>query len=147
MGGYAAEISTVAPGDDSAHRVDPSGFVVSHHLADGAEICVERLSGGHLFHLAIAGCVFNTLFQLAAARNVKLRECRVVVDGEFDDVAPKSKGISYAIELAGDASPDELSAIAREADAKSDIPNLLRADTSVVLRGASVSGASRASAV
>jgi hypothetical protein len=46
-------------GDPSSDGVDPERFVVTHHLTDRAEIHAEVLSGGHLLHLAVAGCFFN----------------------------------------------------------------------------------------
>ena len=107
--------------------------MLSHHRAGTAELGVETLSGGHLLHLAVAGCVFNSVFRIAADRGIVLRDCRVSVDGNFDDATPRSSGISYEIELAGDAMKEELTAIAREADGDSTIPNLLRGSTDVVL--------------
>jgi len=92
VGSYIAEIRTVDLAADELPRpADPNRFVLSHHLADEAEIRVEKPSGGHLLHLAVAGCVFNSVFRIAAARNVALRRCRVSVDGNFDDVLPSPR--------------------------------------------------------
>ena len=132
MAEYRAEIrSTEHPGASTA---DPSQFVLAHHRAGEAELGVEILSGGHLLHLAVAGCVFNSVFRIAEERNIMLRDCRVIADGGFDDGAPRSSGIDYEIELTGTGSADELTALARDADADSTIPNLLRTSTDVVLR-------------
>ena len=137
MTDFRAQIRSLDAGD-SAPPGDPSRFVLSHHRAGSAELGVETLSGGHLLHLAVAGCVFNSVFRIAADRGIVLRDCRISVDGGFDNTAPRSSGISYDIELAGSATEEELTAVAREADADSTIPNLLRESTAVVLRTVTV---------
>lgn len=138
MGDFVAEIRSIE-GGDSPGAVDPGRVVVTHHRAGQAELSVNMLSGGHPLHLALAGCVFNSVYRIAADRNIVVSACRVTVDGEFDDPPPRSTGISYEIELAGAASEDALSAVARFADEDSTVPNLLRASTSVVLRKVRVS--------
>lgn len=132
MGQYAAEIRSVK--DAGSPAADPSRLVLTHHRSGEAEVRVGALSGGHLQHLAVAGCVYNSVFRIAAEREIVLRDCRVTVEGHFDDAAPRSSGITYDIELAATAPAEELTAIAHAADAESTIPNLLRASTEVVLR-------------
>jgi len=73
------------------------------------------------------------VFRIAEQRKIELHDCRVRVVGGFDDPPPRSSGISYEIEVTGVAPADELEALARDADASSTIPNLLRASTTVVL--------------
>ena len=62
MAGYDAQIRLTDPGAEGA---DPSALVVAHHIADRAEISAEVLSGGHLLHLAVAGCLFNDILREA----------------------------------------------------------------------------------
>jgi hypothetical protein len=61
---YQAEIRTLS-GDGDSRAMDPSSMRVQHHRAGQAELAVEVLSGGHLLHLALAGCVFNNLHAFA----------------------------------------------------------------------------------
>jgi hypothetical protein len=51
--------------DPSSHGLDPGRLVLSHHLTYRAEIHAEVLSGGHLLHLAVAGCLFNDILREA----------------------------------------------------------------------------------
>ena len=67
MAGFEAQIGLTDPASDGA---DPAALVVAHHVADRAEIRAEALSGGHLLHLAVAGCLFNDILREARAREI-----------------------------------------------------------------------------
>jgi hypothetical protein len=132
MAGYLAQISTGHRGGGPV-PVDPSRLVVTHHRSGQAELRVDALTGGHLLHLAVAGCVYNTVFALASERNVPIRDCAVRAWGGFGFPPPCSTGIAYEIEIAADSPASELRAIARDADLAATVPNLLRAAAEVHL--------------
>jgi uncharacterized OsmC-like protein len=127
MNDHKAEIRAVQ--DPAGRAQDPISAVLKHHRAGAVEVGVEVLSGGHLLHLALAGCVFNNIFRLAGERGITLRDCRITVDGGFTDTA--STGIDYEVEISGSAPAEELEGIVRAAGADSTIANVLRAVTEV----------------
>jgi hypothetical protein len=59
-----------------AHRWTPGGVTVE---AD--------FTGGHLLHLAAAGCVLNDLYREAATLGIELKGARVIAAGGFDTAA------------------------------------------------------------
>ncbi|MBK5331284.1 MAG: OsmC family protein [Ilumatobacteraceae bacterium] len=90
-------------------------------------------SGGQLLHLAVAGCISNDLFREAAERGIQLTRVVVKVDGGYGGDPVVSTGISYAIEIAGVASENDLQALVDHVDAIAEIPNSLRNGTAVRL--------------
>jgi uncharacterized OsmC-like protein len=90
-------------------------------------------NGGELLHLAVAGCVSNDLFREAAARGITLTRVVVHADGDFAGTPPVSCGVSYRVEIAGDAPDDDLRALVAHVDAIAEIPNSLRSGTAVRL--------------
>jgi uncharacterized OsmC-like protein len=131
MDDHKAEIR--AARDASGHAQDPTSAVLKHHRVDSVEIGVKLLSGGHLLHLALAGCVFNNVFRLAAERGITVSDCRIMVDGGFTDTT--STGIDYEIEISGSTGEKELETLARDADADSTIAAILRSVTDVKVDG------------
>lgn len=90
-------------------------------------------NGGQLLYLAIAGCVSNDLFREAHAQGIDLERVRVVVRGDFMGDPPVSTAVEYDLELRGDAPEETLRELATRVDAIAEIPNSLRAGTSVGL--------------
>src|SRR5829696_9189744 len=73
------------PADRAATDAVPlSRVVLQHHRTDGIQIDAQPLSGGHLLHLAVAGCIFNDLYLLAADRGIRLTDVRVSATGGFE---------------------------------------------------------------
>src|SRR5580700_382850 len=60
-------------------------------------------NGGQLLHLAVGGCISNDLFREAAARGIELKTVRVRIDGDFVGQPMASGGVSYDVEVAGEA--------------------------------------------
>jgi hypothetical protein len=61
------------------------------------EVTVEgEFTGGHLLHLAAAGCVLNDLYREAATLGIALAGARVTAAGGFDTSNWQSTGISYS---------------------------------------------------
>lgn len=95
-------------------------------------------NGGQLLHLAVAGCISNDMFREAAQRGITLRRVVVTVDGDFAGEPAVSIGITYRVQLDGDAPDADLEALVRHVDSIAEIPNSLRYGTNVELRAAIV---------
>ncbi|MEA2418182.1 MAG: hypothetical protein QOE60_388 [Thermoleophilaceae bacterium] len=106
--------------------------VVIDRPADGGGRGVG-FNGGQLLYLAIAGCISNDLFREAATDGIDLKQVRVVVRGDFSGDPPVSTAVEYDLQLSGDAPTDALRALAAKVDEIAEIPNSLRAGTSVTL--------------
>lgn len=88
-------------------------------------------TGGHLLHLAAAGCVLNDVYREAAALGIELKGVRVSAEGGFDTGAWKSTGISYSIDIGSDAPAGELTHLLEVVDQVAEIPRALRAGATV----------------
>lgn len=128
-------------------------FAVEVHNVDGAvtalgaggphTVVIDRpegaggggrgFNGGQLLHLAVAGCISNDLFREAAARGVVLTRVVVRVDGDYAGEPAVSTGISYSIEVEGQAPEEDLRSLAAHVDDIAEIPNSLRFGTEVTL--------------
>ena len=95
-------------------------------------------NGGELLHLAVAGCISNDLFREAAERGIVLTRVLVTAEGQFGGDPAVSTGISYSVEVAGDATDDALRDLVRLVDEIAEIPNSLRLGTDVRLAGVTV---------
>ena len=91
-------------------------------------------NGGQLLYLAIGGCVSNDLFREAGARGIRLTQVRVRVVGEFEGDPAVSQDVSYDVEVAGEASREQLEELVSHVDAIAEIPNSVRRGTPVKLR-------------
>jgi len=89
------------PADRAATDAVPlSQVVLQHHRTDGIQIDAQPLSGGHLLHLAVAGCIFNDLYLLAADRGIRLTDVRVSATGGFEGEEPTvSTGVTYQVSI------------------------------------------------
>ncbi|MFO0583511.1 MAG: OsmC family protein [Anaeromyxobacter sp.] len=124
------------------------GRVTSVGSAGGHTLVIDRpaaagggglgFNGGELLHLAVAGCVSNDLFREAAALGIRLEAVRVTAGGDFSGDPAVSGGVTYAVELTGDADEARLRALVERVDAIAEIPNSLRRGTPVRLTGATV---------
>ena len=90
-------------------------------------------NGGELLYLAIGGCVSNDLFREASARGIRLTHVRVRVVGDFEGDPAVSQDVSYDVEVAGEASQQQLEQLVSDVDAIAEIPNSLRRGTPVKL--------------
>jgi uncharacterized OsmC-like protein len=111
---------------------EPDSMFIAHHRAGVAELKVEQLSGGHLLHLALAGCVFNNVLRLARDKGIAVDEASVRVSGDFTE-GGDSTGIECDVKVFGDASPEELAALARAAFDDSTVASVLRRGARVEL--------------
>jgi uncharacterized OsmC-like protein len=139
MGGFEAAIRLADPDADGA---DPNGLVFRHHMTDRAQLKAEVLSGGHLLHLAVAGCFFNDILRAAGARDIAITDLRISADGDFEGDPLLSTGIRCSIEIAGDAPDDELRKLIRDVEETATIPLSLERGVSVESAKLTVRGAS-----
>lgn len=116
----AVAAGTLTSGSGAAvrfpHRWTPGGVTVE---AD--------FTGGHLLHLAAAGCVLNDLYREAAALGIELNGARVTAAGGFDTATWQSTGIDYSVEVSSDAPAAQLTHLLDVVDQVAEIPQAIRA--------------------
>lgn len=128
---FEVEVRNVA-GEPAAIGNAGPYTVVMDRPADGGGRGIG-FNGGELLYLAIAGCVSNDLFREARAEGLDLQLVRVVVRGDFTGDPAVSTAVEYDVELSGGAPEAALRELAARVDAVAEIPNSLRARTSVEL--------------
>ena len=102
------------------------------HRWTGEGVTVEaEFTGGHLLHLAAAGCVLNDVYREAARLDMQLDGVRVSAGGGFDLDSWGSTGIDYSVRLSSPASGDELARLLDVVDEVAEIPRALRAGARV----------------
>jgi putative redox protein len=111
--------------DEPAPQLEPPNFIYQHPRGGRFEYRVNGLSGGHLLHLAVAGCLFNGIVRVAHERGIALSHALVRADGGFNDEGTRSTGISYRMEVEGDASQDELIDLAAFVQQDSSVPQIV----------------------
>jgi organic hydroperoxide reductase OsmC/OhrA len=129
MGGYRIQIEKA---EASPRAVDPGDVIFRHHRAGHAHVRIEMLTGAHLLHLAVAGCLFNDILRVAAERGITINQLEVSADGDFDGEPAVSTGISYSVRIAGEASEDELRGLVRDCEQETSIGNTLQRSTPVL---------------
>jgi uncharacterized OsmC-like protein len=111
---------------------DTRSVLIRHHRAGSAELDFETPTGGHLLHLALAGCVFNNVIRLSADRGIELTDASVRVGGGFTSDG-ESTGIHVDISMVAAANGAQVTALRREAFENSTVVYVLRKATSVEL--------------
>ncbi|MFL5865737.1 MAG: OsmC family protein [Thermoleophilaceae bacterium] len=119
MAGFDVQIRL---GDPSSEGIDPAKLTLSHHLTERAEVHAEVMSGGHLLHLAVAGCLFNDILREAGARGIGVTQLEVSADGGFEGDPLLSTGIGYSIQIGGDAPDEELRKLVADVEERAAIP-------------------------
>lgn len=112
----------------------PAGDGVVHfpHPWTPGGVTVEAdFTGGHLLHLAAAGCVLNDIYREAVALGLELNGVRVTAAGTFDTTTWRSAGIDYTVELSSDAPAGELARLLAIVDDVAEIPQVIRAGAPV----------------
>ena len=125
MGAYEAVVKTM---DDGS--VGASGPVTvqlrNARTGQRQQFSMDAFTGGHLLHLAVAGCVYNDLFREALARGIVLTHVEVRADGGFTGNPCSSTGISYTIHLAGDAPQTDLEDLVAHVERIAEVPSAIR---------------------
>jgi hypothetical protein len=102
------------------HRWTPEGVTVE---AD--------FTGGHLLHLAAAGCVLNDVYREGARLGIELDGVRVSAAGGFDTETWESTGITYSVQVRSPAPAEQLGHLLDVVDAVAEIPRAIRAGAPV----------------
>ena len=102
-----------------------------HWWTPGGVTVEAGFTGGHLLHLAAAGCVLNDLYREAAALGIELKGVRVTAAGGFDTATWRSTGIDYSVEVSSDAPAGQLAHLLEVVDEVAEIPQAIRAVASV----------------
>jgi uncharacterized OsmC-like protein len=141
-GTYDVQIRSV-PADRAASNAVPlPEVVVRHHRAGAIQLQAQPLTGGHLLHLAVAGCVFNDLYRLAEERGIRLTDVRVAAGGGFEGEEPTvSTGVTYTVSISGEGSEEELGALVAEVDRMAAIAQVLRQGATVSLSDVKIQAA------
>ena len=98
--------------------------------AEGVTVEAD-FTGGHLLHLAAAGCVLNDVYREDAAREIGLQGVRVTAVGGFDAATWQSMGIDYSVEVSSDAPAEQLAQLLEVVDQVAEIPQAIRAGATV----------------
>src|SRR4249920_3437517 len=87
----------VAVGAGTMMSASGSAVRFPHRWTPGGVTVEAGFTGGHLLHLAVAGCVLNDVYREAATLGVELAGVRVTAAGGFDTATWQSAGIDYAV--------------------------------------------------
>lgn len=126
MEGYGARVTTTPDGTTA----DAAPLVVAFRNARTGqlqEFSMDAFTGGHLLHLAVAGCVYNDLFREAIARGISLSHVEVTADGGFEGDPCVSTGIDYDVHIEGDASAEQLHELLAHVERIAEVPSAIRA--------------------
>lgn len=77
------------------------------------------------------GCLFDDILREARRRGIAITRLEVSADGGFDGDPVTSTGISYSVDLAGDAAGNELRGLVADCERVAAIPQVLRRGTKV----------------
>lgn len=91
-----------------------------------AQFSLGEFTGGHLLHMAVAGCVFNDLFREAHARGITLSQVKVSAGGGFAGHPCASTGIEYQIHVEGDGSEADLEQLVAYVEEIAEVPSAIR---------------------
>jgi organic hydroperoxide reductase OsmC/OhrA len=132
MGSYNAVVETA----DDGTLADAAPLVVELRNARTGrreQLSLDEFTGGHLLHLAVAGCVYNDLMREARARGITLSQVKVSADGGFAGNPCASTGIEYRIRVEGDASEAELEQLVAYVEEIAEVPSAIRLGAQVRL--------------
>jgi uncharacterized OsmC-like protein len=121
----------IAVGTGTLASTSSAAVRFPHRWTPGGVTVEADFTGGHLLHLAAAGCVLNDVYREAAALGIGLTGVRVTAAGGFDTSTWQSTGIGYAVELSSDAPAGQLTHLLDVVDQVAEIPQAIRAGTTV----------------
>ncbi len=130
--GFEVEFRNVRGHAASIGSAGPYTLVIDRPADGGGQGL--GFNGGQLLYLAIGGCISNDLFREASSRGIHLTHVRVRVVGEFEGDPAVSQDVAYDVEIAGEASHQQLEELVSHVDAIAEIPNSIRRGTPIRLR-------------
>ena len=137
MGSYEARVTTT----DDGTKAEAGPLTIAfrnQRTGQRQEFSLDEFTGGHLLHLAVAGCVYNDLFREALARGITLSHVEVTADGGFSGDPCESTGIDYAVHVEGHASAEQLNDLLAHVERIAEVPSAIRLGGEVRLTTASV---------
>jgi uncharacterized OsmC-like protein len=137
MGSYEARVTTTDDGTKAEARPLTIAFR-NQRTGQRQEFSLDEFTGGHLLHLAVAGCVYNDLFREALARGIALSHVEVTADGGFSGDPCVSTGIDYAVHVEGHASAEQLNDLLAHVERIAEVPSAIRLGGEVRLTTANV---------
>ncbi len=123
----------------SAGTLRPQNYVgvtMPHRWTNGGVVVETEFTGAHLYLLAAAGCVLNDVYREAGLSNLPIDGVRVRAAGGFDPNTWSSTGIEYQVDVASQASANDIDHLVQAVDDVAEIPKALRSGTTVVRRSA-----------
>ena len=102
-----------------------------HRWTSGGVTVEGDFTGGHLLHLAAAGCVLNDLYREAAALGIELDGFCATAAGGFDTANWQSTGIDYSVEVSSGAPADQIAHLLEVVDQVAEHPRAIRAGATV----------------
>lgn len=121
----------VVVGAGSLRSTSPHSVSFAHRWTSEGVTVEAEFTGGHLLHLAAAGCVLNDVYREADRRGVTLAGVRVTATGDFDRDTWQSSGIEYSVQVDSSAPPADIEALLSEVDRVAEVPKAIRAGSSV----------------
>ncbi|MGH9212403.1 MAG: OsmC family protein [Acidimicrobiales bacterium] len=130
--------------DDASYEVEVSagslrpaagGVVMPHRWTSEGVVVEADFTGAHLYHLAAAGCVLNDLYREAERTGIRIDGAWVRATAGFDPATWASTGIDYEVDVASDASDEEIERLVWVVDDVAEIPKALRSGTTVARKG------------
>jgi uncharacterized OsmC-like protein len=115
-------------------RPDVGSIVMAHRWTAEGVVIEADFTGAHLYLLAAAGCVLNDVYREAEQFGIRIDGVRVRASGGFDPATWVSTGIDYAVDIASNASDDEIERLIDVVDDVAEIPKALRCGTMVARR-------------
>lgn len=135
MGSYEAIVTTTDDGTTAEAGPLAVAFRNSR-TGQRQEFSIDAFTGGHLLHLAVAGCVHNDLFREAIVRGITLSHVEVRAEGGLRGDPCVSTGIHYTVHVQGDASPEELNELLAHVERIAEVPSAIRLGGDVQLTSA-----------
>ena len=113
-----------------------SSIVFPHQWTDGGVSVAAAFTGGHLFHLAPAGCILNDVHREAVGMDVDIDGVRVRCWGSLDTDTWQSTGVTYEVEIDSTATAAQVEAVLARVDSVAEIPKTMRSPTQIARRAA-----------
>jgi hypothetical protein len=120
--------AVVASGTLRAPASESTAF--PHRWTDEGVTVQATFTGAHLLHLAVAGCVLNDVHREAQGLGIPIDGVRVTAYGGYDGDW-SSTGIVYTVDVATDASVEDLDRLMAVVDEVAEIPRAVRAGATV----------------
>lgn len=138
MSDYAVAVEMLGADLGSAVVNELPAVTINHRSAGPTMLTLGTCSGGHVLHLAVAMCVYNDVLREARSRGIRIERLAVTANGDFAGDPLRSTGMTYAIDIAGDAPEEALRALVEFVERIAEVPDMLRHGTTVSLTEARV---------